>query len=373
MLKIIQREWQILLQERLMIFIVLTFAASAYALLIGNLYQGQVVQNIPVAVCDLDGSPLSRQLEQMVAEADTYVLTNSVTSTEEAEELLAQGKIAAALIIPKDFSTKYYHGEKVELAFLQDGSNTLQAGYVLAPMQSVCGLFAANYATQASLAAGTPELLTVPVNLSLRVTGNMVQGYLSFYIYGVMLMAAQIGMIMAFSMSIHEEWQQCPHSHKGIAKTLAAKGFFYWILSLIAVMLGITLLAGLFDLPFRGSMAEMLCLAGGFLFCVEGLAGLAGVYFKTKLALVQTMVFYTLPAFLISGYIWPQIGMTGIINWLSCLQPVHYILMDFRAMALMGNAPDFCLHMAVFLTIGTLAFMLLHVYLHLHNRDYTML
>ena len=85
------------------------------------------------------------------------------------------------------------------------------------------------------------------------------------------------------------------------------------------------------------------------------------------------MVFYTLPAFLISGYIWPQIGMTGIINWLSCLQPVHYILMDFRAMALMGNAPDFCLHMAVFLTIGTLAFMLLHVYLHLHNRDYTML
>ena len=31
-------------------------AASAYALLIGNLYAEQIVQNIPVAVCDLDDS-----------------------------------------------------------------------------------------------------------------------------------------------------------------------------------------------------------------------------------------------------------------------------------------------------------------------------
>lgn len=361
------REWQVLVHERRIIFIVLMFAASAYALLIGNLYRVQVVQNIPVAVCNLDGSHLSRQLTQMVAEADTYALTGNVASAEEAEELLAQGKIAAALIIPPDFSVKYYHGQKIELAFLQDGSNTLQTSYALAPMQSVCGLFAASYATQANLAAGTPELVPVPVNLSLRVTANMTQSYLAFYVYGVMLMASQLGMIMAFSMSMHEEWRQCPGSHKGIMETLVAKGIFYWVLSLLSVMLGITLLASLFGLPFRGSMAEMLCLAGGFLYCVEGLAGLAAVYFKTKLALVQTMVFYTLPAFLISGYIWPQIGMTGVISWLSCLQPVHYILMDFRALALMGNAPDFALHMAVYMVAGTLAFVILHSYLWVKN------
>ncbi len=62
MLRIMRRELRLLISERPVILLVLLGAASAYALLIGNLYAGRIVQKIPVTVCDLDDSALSREL-----------------------------------------------------------------------------------------------------------------------------------------------------------------------------------------------------------------------------------------------------------------------------------------------------------------------
>ena len=69
MLKIMRREMLLLIRERPAIFLVMMLAASAYALMIGNLYAEQIVQNIPVAVCDLDDSALSRELTRAVYQA----------------------------------------------------------------------------------------------------------------------------------------------------------------------------------------------------------------------------------------------------------------------------------------------------------------
>lgn len=119
---------------------------------------------------------------------------------------------------------------------------------------------------------------------------------------------------------------------------------------------------------YRGGFGEMILICAAFLFAVEGLAGLAGIYFKTKLALVQAMVFYTLPAFLLSGYIWPEVGMTEIIRWISMLQPVHYILTDFRILSLTGVAPQINQHAAILFSIGSVSFVLLYGFLFFGER-----
>ena len=95
-------------------------AATAYSLLIGNLYRGGIVQRIPVAICDLDDSPVSRELIRAVADADQYDFRQSVSDDAEAVNLLERGEVAAVLIIPEDFSGKFYRAESVSVAFLQD-------------------------------------------------------------------------------------------------------------------------------------------------------------------------------------------------------------------------------------------------------------
>lgn len=291
----LQREMKILFYRRRMVFIVLIAAASAYALLIGTLYQNQTVQQIPVMVCDLNQSALSRQLVQDIASADQYRFLGTVNSEEEGQKQLASQNAAVVVVIPRDFSENYYAGRPVSLAFLQNGTNTLVAGYALPPMQSVWAAWAGQHRAYGNMIHNTSWLSLAGVRLDLRYTANPVQSYLSFYVYGVMLIAAQIGIMMGYALS--------------------------------AV----------------------------FLLAVENLAGLIALYFRTRLALVQCLVFYTLPAFLLSGYIWPVQAMPGVIHSISLLQPVHYALSDFRQLALSGTAGSYAFHMAVLVSMAFLS------------------
>ena len=215
------RELTLLTHERLAVLVILLGAATAYSLLIGNLYLGGIVQRIPVAVCDLDDSPISRELIRAVADADQYDFRQTLSDDAEAVKLLERGEIAAVLIIPEDFSKKFYRSESVNMAFLQDGSNTLQADYASAPMQLICAAF---------------------------------------------------------------------------------NGCLY------------------------------------------------------------------VAAFLLSDYIWSEIGMPQIIRWISMLQPVHYILTDFRSLGLTGVAPQINQHAAILFAIGSVSFILLYEFLFFDER-----
>ena len=143
MFNIIKREWNILIHERTMVFIVLLCASVAYVFLIGNLYNGHTVQHIPVAVCDMEQSSLSRDLAHDVETANPYELVAVAGDETTVMDLMDNKKVEAILIIPQDFSEKLAHHEQIQLAFISDGSNTLHQGYASAPMQEVVGTFSA--------------------------------------------------------------------------------------------------------------------------------------------------------------------------------------------------------------------------------------
>ena len=86
--------------------------------MIGNLYRNETVQNIPVAVCDLDDTPLSRELIKAVMDADQYDYRETLTDEFVSVEKLRSGELAAVLIIPEDFAKKFYTQQPIDLAFL---------------------------------------------------------------------------------------------------------------------------------------------------------------------------------------------------------------------------------------------------------------
>lgn len=359
MWNILWRELLILCFQRRLVFVVLLAAASAYALLIGTLYMGQTVQEIPVAVCDLDQSALSRQLIQDVASADSYHLVGTTDSEAEGEQWLAAQKVTAVLVIPPDFAKKFYQGQDVSLGFLQDGANTLEAGYASQPMQLIWADWLGRYRAEAIALHGTPQLQPGAVGLSLRYMGNPTQSYLAFYVYGVMLIAAQIGLTMSYALSVQGDSRHGYYERHGLFRVMAVKIGLYWLCSFLSVLLGIGVLIGPFRLPLYGNLGAILLLCGTFLFAVENVAGLAALYFRTKLALTQFLVFYSLPAFLVSGYIWPEQAMPGIIRFLSWLQPVHYAMADFRQLALTGQSATWEIHACLLAGVGVIAGILM--------------
>ena len=103
--------------------------------------------------------------------------------------------------------------------------------------------FSAKFSSQTAIANGTPQLSSTPITMSLRTFGNPTQSYLEFYIYGVMLMAAQLGICVAFSLSLHNDLKN--HSKF----SLPIKEVFYLCLSLLSVLIALILIYKGFDLP----------------------------------------------------------------------------------------------------------------------------
>lgn len=366
MIAVMLREIKHLLAKNKLLLILLLGAASAYALLIGNLYNGHTVNHIQIAICDLDNSAMSRELIKDIHAVNTYDIVATTNDENIAQHYLDTNEALGVLIIPQDFAQKISRQQAVNIAFITEGTNTLYLGYGLNSMQEVVGTFSAKYQALANVKAGAPTLPPVPVQLSPRVGDNPTSSYALFYVYGVMITAAQLGVMLSFAMTTYADYRSKVILHTSLLKALIAKEIVYSLMSSLSLMIGISIILGVFNLPFKGNPLQFLAIYLAFTFAVINLAGILGLYFKTKIALLQCLVFYALPAFLLSGYIWPQLGMIPFWQFISYLFPIQYIMTDFRNLALIGNSPTLLPHIGALCAIGLALFTILYTYLKHH-------
>ena len=80
-------------------------------------------------------------------DADQYDYRETLTDEFIFVKKLRTGELAAVLIIPENFAKKFYTQQPIDLAFMQDGANILQAGYAASPMQQAVGVFSVQFAT----------------------------------------------------------------------------------------------------------------------------------------------------------------------------------------------------------------------------------
>ncbi len=351
------KEIRILVTERKVVCLILFFAAAAYALLIGNLYSGHTVQNIPVAVCDLDGSSESRALIQSIQDTDQYTLKAFVGDEMSAMKLLEDKEVAAVIVVPPDFSKNLSKGRETNVGFVSDGTNSLVQSYSLTPVQMAVGTFSAEQQVLSAMKAGMPELPPQPVGLSLRFYQNQTMSYAYFYLYGVMLTAAQLGVMLSFALSVKSGICRGTFRKDGVWKTLFVKEIVYILASTISVCIALFCLTSIFKMLFRGELSIFLPLYMVYAFAVANLAGLFALYFRTELAMVQGPVFYALPAFMLSGYIWPEMGMLPLWQWIMAIFPIHYISPHFRDLALAGQSAGMVEDACILLAFGVIGFV----------------
>lgn len=350
---LVRREISTLVKRRKLILFILLFGASAYSLLVGNLYRNQVVTTIPLVICDEDQSSLSRSLSRYIMEADRVQVISSVQNEKEAYALLDKKEAEGLIIIPPDFSKKITRHEPVSLLFLTDGTNSLYQNYAMAPVQEAAAQFSAEREMETAALEKVPYLPAAPVYPSLRIKENPTQSYSFFYLYGVTITAAQIGLMIAFAESLYEDMKKRTFRKISILKLLLAKEITMAFLSTAAILPAFTIIIGFFHMPYKGALLPFFALyivyTGAALFT----AALMTFAFKTEIALIQCLVFYALPAFLLSGYIWPDTAMVPMMRWISFLIPLHYITTDFRNLALSGTSGTFLSHFLILLTAST--------------------
>lgn len=321
------------------------------------------VKHIPLAVVDLDGSRLSRGLTEKFRTTEYFDLKMSLDRTGDIDDLMAEERIKAALVIPTDFSEDLLAGRSPSVQFILDGANamsgTTAAGYAAAILQS--------YSQRTTLAAMARRGLggiTLPMETEVRVWYNPELKSARFLLPGLMAFILMVILTTSTAFSIVREkergtMEQIAVSPLPSAALIIGKLVPYVVISLASAHLVLGLGWVLFGIGIKGSYT--LLLLGIVLFLIAGLGQgilISAITRTQQVAFLISVLTSILPTFILSGFVFPIRNMPDFVQVVTFFVPARYFLVVLRAIILKGaGLPAFweqMLALAVF-AVSTLA------------------
>ena len=281
------------------------------------------VRGIEAAVLDQANTAQSREAVAEIASSQVLDLRYRLSSPQQIDLLLRQGKISAALVVPRDFEARLQRQDRPPLQLVVDGSDqSVQASarqlaaYPLPGWESRQGVEVVNFYNPERLA----PLNTVPGLLGVILTMTMV-----LFTAVALVREREHGNLELLIATPVSPWELT------IGKVLPFIG-----IGLIQVTVILVVGHWLFGVPVRGAILDLY--GASLLFIVASLA--LGVWLST-LASTQfqamQMAFFTfLPQILLSGFMFPFAGMPRAAQWIAEFMPLTHYLRLSRGIMLRG-------------------------------------
>ena len=326
-------------------FVLLLVMPIVLTFLFGKAMETGELRQIPSVILNEDGSPESNAIVTAFSTYDEVQIQGEVGTLLAAQDLLAQGKIKAAIVIPQGFMRQIEAGEEAQLQLLLDGTDNNSAPIVEGVAQRVIQRYNAERAVKGLWARGVrPDRgrrLIQPVFVQTEIRYNPGLRYLSYVMPGVIGLTLQLLTVMLMAVSITRERE------KGTLDQLMASPInrSELILGKLLPFLGISLLNVVtilfvadrwFKVPVRERLP--LLLAFCVLFVLTSLATglLISAVSRSQFQAIQIAVFYVLPVFMLSGAYAPIEAIPDAIRPISYLFPLMYFCRAVRAVTLRG-------------------------------------
>jgi len=114
------------------------------------------------------------------------------------------------------------------------------------------------------------------------------------------------------------------------------KLFPYAIVGIVEMLIVLTVMIYVFDVPIRGSVPLLVSLGMLFMICSLGLGLLVSTVAKSQVEAVQFAFIVMLPSVLLSGFVFPRSQMPLPIYAISFAIPVTYFIEILRGVVLRG-------------------------------------
>lgn len=286
------------------------------------------VEQVDIAVRDLDHTSLSRRfIAHLVADGDLVVVAD-VRREEEIELLFTRNIADLVLIIPHGFADAVLGGESVEVQCVTDGADASAASQAIGFLESRVNAFVADGLSHLlpERAGGVGNLLDISdrawYNETLKALISMVPGMLAV----ILCMPA-----MALALALAREKEM--GSFEGLIATpvrgieyLVGKLLAYGISGLVSAVLAWLVATLWFRVPFRGSFIDFLLLTADYLIASLGVSMVVANFVRNQ----QTAMFFILmvffvPSFFISGLLLPIADEPVARAFAYALPTTHFI------------------------------------------------
>ena len=296
------------------------------------------VKQVTTAIYDQAQTPDSRELIDRFIHSGYFVVTTVIHSDREMDALIDQGKVAAILRIPPDFSGKIAAGTTAAVQIIVDGTDSNTAGVVLNYAGNIIRNDAIEILRQRT---GSPGRETIGVNLQMRAWFNDNLTSRNFYVPGVIAVIVMLVTLLLTSMSVVREKEM--GTMEQIVVTPITSAEFIIGKTMPSIILGfvnmifVTLISVFwFDIPVRGSLATLFVANGFYLMTTIGIGLVISTVSDTQQQAMMSTFFFYLPAVLLSGFMFPIANMPEVVQAFTYLNPLRYFLIIIRGIFLKG-------------------------------------
>jgi ABC-2 type transport system permease protein len=305
-------------------------------------------RDLPVAVVDLDGSSLSRQIVRMVDGASDVDVTERVPTLSEARQALVARRVYAILLIPSQMEQDLQLGQSPEIVIFSN-SQFLTAGGIAARSIGTSVLtFSAGVSVRTLEARGIGidralDLVT-PIPVQQSPLFNPSLDYIQFLLSSIMPTIMQIFICAAAVLSFSRE----RHSPNGMARlfrlsrtpgrAILGKLMPYTILGMSGLLLGDILLFSYFGASFRGNVFIFFLNGLIFVLACQALGTLIAMIARDTTGALGMMSLIVAPAFGFAGVSFPRFGMSGFSQAWGAVIPLTPYL-ELRTDQTLRGAP----------------------------------
>lgn len=311
------------------------------------------IRHLSSAVYDADRTPQSRALIQAYRASDYFAINYYADSEQQLAQLLDRGEIRGGMIIPTGYGDNLARGQDAQVAFLIDGSDPAVATIAFAAAQSV-GQARGTAVIQQRLGVDISKLGGIDIRP--RVWYNPELKSANYMI------PALIGLILQFITIIFTAQTIVREREQGTIEQLVVTPLRSWELIvgklipyIFIAFFNLTeiLLLGvlLFAIPIRGSLLLLASASFLFLLTTLGLGVLISTIARSQQEAMLITLAINLPGIFLSGFFFPLEAMPPLLQFLSYLIPLRYMLIILRSIVIKGVGLDVILPEVIALAI----------------------
>lgn len=311
--------------------IVLTVVAAVvlYGFYYPSAYSIQTVVKIPVAVVDLDHSPLSRSLLRHLDATRVVHIDAQADSIAAAQELLRADAVDAVIVIANHLQASVLKGRPGGVSVYLKGAYLVRARTIGEALRGAIGGSMQEIIEPVAAIAHAGHI-AVPQ----RPLYNTDNGYGSYVVPGVASIILQATLLfgVAMFMGLKRESGPWRMTHRGFLGTWSA----FTLLGSLMCWFFFGFVFWLQDYPRGGNLPGLLLCAPLFAASVSALGLLVGSLFERHERSMQILAGTSIPVFLLSGLSWPFLAMPALMVALAKLIPSTTAVLMFVQLNGMG-------------------------------------
>lgn len=307
--------------------LVMVFAVFFYSLFYPMPYGREVITEVPVAVVDLDHTPLSRELTRMIDATEEVSVTGMPRTPAEAQRLFMDRTVYGVVVIPQDFERKVLRQDPATVSLYADAGYFLLNRQVSTGVRTAVGTLSAGVEIKRLLAVGQSPTEATSTRNPLQVVstplGNPAGGYLAYIVPAVFTLILQqtllIGIIMISGAPARPKTTMSERD--GVVSSVLAKSMAYLPLYVIHAAYYLFVAPSVYGFRHEADVGAVFLFVIPFFLSVSflglGLASLSPDRESPMLA----VVFGSLPLLFLSGFSWPQEAFPAWLRAISWLMP----------------------------------------------------